>query len=707
MATPKRISLRIAGMHCPSCAKLIEKSLRGASDIEAVYVSFPLKRAIIEYDPGAISPRKIAEAIRSLGYRAEAEEKESRVLLWSFVTALVLSTPLLLLTYFVDVAWEVWIALLLATVIEFGAGFHFFAGSYRALKAKMPDLNTLVVLSTLTAYVYSAAGALYGHEHVFYSAIAIIVTIITLGKLIERAAGERASETLLRLLELQPRIVTVVRKGHEIEVPADEVEVGDAVLIKPGERIPIDGEVIGGESTVDESLLTGESIPIDKVEGDSVYAGTLNLSGFLKLRATAVGERTTLSHLINLLERASSSRAPIQRIADKVCAVFVPLVTCVALLSASIWLLLGMPSHFVVSVFATVLIVACPCAFGLATPLAIATGIGEGAKRGILFKDAEVVERLARCELLAFDKTGTLTEGKVVVTDVLGDEALFLAAVAEKQSEHPFAKAIVERANREGLKIPDPESFKPLFGKGVQAIYRGKRIAVGSTAFMHELEIDFDHLEREMNSLVEQGKTVLIVSCNSKAVGLVALRDSVRKEAGDSTASLKKLGFGTIMLTGDHEKVAKSIAEEMSIEFRANMLPEDKVRTIEELRKKACVAMVGDGVNDAPALMAADVGMAIGSGADITVEAADVVLTRSSIEDVVKAVEIARKTVRKAKQNIAYAFAYNAIALAVAMGIFYPFIQTLVLSPSAGAFLMALSNVFVVTNSLHLKRSLA
>jgi Cu+-exporting ATPase len=529
---------------------------------------------------------------------------------------------------------------------------------------------------------------------------------------LEEMAKNRTGEAIRKLTMLQPKTATVFRKNKEVVIPIEEIKVGDVVLVRPGERIPVDGVVVAGRSAVDESLVTGESLPVEKNKGDGVISATINKAGALRFRATKVGKDTTLAQIIRLIEEAYASKAPIQRIADSVVNYFVPVVLTVALVSFAAWYwLAGMSFLFSMTIFVSVLVVACPCALGIATPTAVMVGLGKGAEHGILVKDGGALERARKMTTIVFDKTRTLTVGEPRVTDVIShgygrDEVLRAAAIAEKNSEHPLANAIVKEAKRKLKKIPDAVWFRAFPGVGVAAKHGGKEILFGSRKLMQTKRVNTSHLDEKIDELEGDGKTSMVLAINKKAVGVIAVADVLRKQSVKTVNELKKLGVNVVMLTGDNERVAKAIAKKAGIDrVIADVLPKDKVNMIKKLQRSGeVVGMVGDGINDAPALTQADIGIAIGAGTDVAMEAGEIVLMKNDLTDVACLMELSRKTMRKIKQNIFFAFFYNVVAIPVAAGVLYPFLGIIVISPMVAAMAMVLSDVTVVGNSLLLKR---
>jgi Cu+-exporting ATPase len=652
--------------------------------------------------------------VEDSGYKVREkpiEKKRLRRRAAVIALGLALTVPVLIVELFTDFPQKKLLLLALATPVQFIVGWRFYKGAYYSLKSRFANMDVLVSLSTSTAYVYSVAATFFITGATFYEASTTILTTISIGMFLEELAKGRTGEAIKKLVMLQPKTATVLRGKKETSIPVEEIKVGDIVLVRPGERIPVDGEVVGGRSSVDESLVTGESLPAEKGEGDKVISATINKTGALRFKATRVGKDTTLAQIIRLVEEAHASKAPIQRIADSVVNYFVPMVLAIALVSFAAWYwLAGSSFLFAMTIFVSVLVVACPCALGIATPTAVMVGLGKGAEHGILIKNGGALERAREMTTIIFDKTRTLTIGEPRVTDLITlgnkEEILRLAAIAEKNSEHPLANAIVGEAKKKLKKIPDAKWFKALPGAGVVANYRGKEILLGNRKLMSTKRVSTAHLDARIDELEGEGKTTMILAVDKKAVGLIAVADVLRKHSIKTVNELKKSGVKVAMLTGDNERVAKAIAKKAGIDqVIADVLPKDKVNEIKKLQRKGeVVGMVGDGINDAPALTQADVGIAIGAGTDVAMEAGEVVLMKNNLTDVACFMELSKKTMGKIKQNLFLAFFYNVVAIPVAAGVLYPFLGIVVISPMIAAIAMVLSDVTVVGNSLLLKR---
>ena len=646
-----------------------------------------------------IQPEKERKALKRLVYFS--------VSLGALLMALMFySGPLPLFTK------KVW-ALILATPVQFIAGWRYYRGAWGAAKARTMNMDTLIVVGSSTAYFYSVfvvlAPNLAPSSEVYFDASANILALILVGKLLEEIARGRASEAVRRLLDLQPPMARLLKEdGSEEEVPVEEVMPFDVVIVKPGEKVPLDGEVIEGASSVDESMITGESIPVTKGVGDEVIGGTVNKEGALKVEVTKIGMNTTLQQIVHMVEEAQMSQAPIQRVADKVASYFTPVVIAVGLIAFAGWYWTTGDFGLSITSFVAVVIVACPCAMGIATPTAILVGAAQGAKNGILIKGGEYLEKTREIQAIVFDKTGTLTKGEIFVTDIHSEdpeEMLRLIASLERRSEHPIGEAIVREAEARGLKLPEPRDFEALAGRGVKGTVDGRQMIVGTQRLMDEIGAELDEeTGRKAHELFDQGKTLVFVSVDGIVTGLIAVADELKEEAGEAIARLKSMGLEVVMITGDNSRTAEAIAKKVGIDrYLAEVLPEDKVGEVIKLQEEGLVvAMVGDGINDAPALAKADVGIALGSGTDVALETGGIVLIRNNLNDVVTAIQLSKATFSKIKQNLFWAFGYNAALIPVAAGIFRPW--GIVMHPILAAGAMAFSSISVVANSLLLRR---
>jgi Cu+-exporting ATPase len=718
--TPAVIDLPVTGMTCAACAARIEKTLNRLPDVRAA-VNFATEKAHVEYPAGRITPADLIAVIRKAGYDArvpvaadDAVRKAERVAAYQrdlrlFIISAVLTLPfaglmLYMLTGAHHASWFPPLAqLLVATPVQFWIGRRFYVGAYHALRGGGANMDVLIALGTSMAYFYSAAVVLAGLDgHIYFEASVSIITLVFLGKLLESRARARASAAIEELIRLQPKTARIERDGAIIEIPVAGIRVGDVFVVRPGEAVPVDGKVIDGSSSIDEAMLTGESLPVAKGPDSPVYAATLNAEGLLRCRATGVGADTALAGIIRLVEEAQGSKAPIQRLADVIAGVFVPVVVGIALLTFIGWWWLG--GDFTVAMVnaVAVLVIACPCALGLATPTAIMVGSGTGARAGVLIKNAEALERAGHIDTLVVDKTGTLTQGRPAVTDIVaGDgisenDVLRVAAALEAGSEHPLARAILGHARDRGITAPPVQDFAAVTGKGVRALLDGTAALLGSPRLLGDAGLAFD--AERVAQLQEQGKTVIGVAHGDRVLGLIAIADPLRPTSAAAIAGLQALGITVIMLTGDNRRTAQRIAGEAGVRhFEAELLPQDKAQRIAALNQEGhAVGMIGDGVNDAPALAAAQVSFAIGAGSDVAIHAADVTLMRSDLLSAVDAVVLSRATFRKIKQNLFFAFIYNVLGI--------PLAAAGLLNPVIAGAAMAMSSVSVVGNSLLLKR---
>ncbi len=741
------VFLKITGMSCVTCAQTIEKALNEKEGIYKASVNFALEKATVEYNPEQIGVAGIRKVIQDAGYdiiepeegledkEKKEREKSIQILKYKFAFSAVVNIPVVLYNYWYIIPFALptlpidnFIPLLLfvlATPVHFIVGHGFFVGAYKALKNLNPNMDVLVAIGTSAAYFYSVYVTFTGAGLLYYTTAVSLMTFLILGRLLEAIAKGRTSAAIRKLMGLRAKTARVVRDGEEMEIPVEDVQVGDIVVVRPGEKIPVDGVVIQGYSGVDEKVVTGESIPVEKKEGDEVIGATMNKTGMLKFRATKVGADTFLAQVIKMVEDALGSKAPIQALVDVVASRFVPAVIVIATVSFLVWYFVGMGFIFALTVFIAVLIIACPCAMGLATPTAIMVGVGKGAENGVLIKSGEALETAHKLEAIVFDKTGTLTKGEPEVTDIVAvtppvgnpsrtaqevkalseKELLHLAAVAEKSSEHPLGEAIVKRAMEKGIKVTDPEFFNAVPGHGVEVKYNGMEILLGNRKLMKEKGIDIEFLEEKMKALEEDGKTAMLMAVDKKAVGIIAVADTLMEYSAEAVKTLQKMGLEVVMITGDNERTAKAIARQVGMNrVLAEVLPGDKANEIKSLQEEGkIVAMVGDGINDAPALAQADIGIAVGSGTDVAMETGDIVLVKDDLRDVVTSIQLSRATMRKIKEGLFWAFAYNTALIPVAAGILYPFF-TILLDPIFAAAAMATSSVSVVTNASLLKR---
>lgn len=715
-------------MHCASCVAVINKSVGKVEGVKASNVNFATEQASIEYDDSKTSVDAIIEAIKKKGYHAApmvpgmdhsqhaAEKKEEIARLKKLLGAgIALSVPALLISMFVmDFAYKNYVLFVLATPVQFWVGARFYRDAWSALKNKSANMDTLIVIGTSAAYFYSVVATAFNPLAEQYFEIgAILITFVMLGEFLEARAKLRTSDAIRKLIELAPKLARVKRGGKIAEIPVDSVKIGDEILVKPGEKIPVDGQVISGDSSVDESMLTGESIPIEKRKGDMVFSATVNKLGSFTFRATRVGEGTTLARIVKLMQEAQGSRAPIQRFADAVSAKFVPAVILIALVAFVGWYVFAAAAFtFALVAAVAVLVIACPCALGLATPTAIMVGTGKGAENGILIKGGEALETAHKVKSIILDKTGTITVGRPAVTDVVSlgklkeKEVLQVAASIEAASEHPLAEAIVAKAKDSRLKLSKVAKFSAVPGKGVMGKIGSKEILLGNVKLMKEGKVKLDGAAKKLEALENEGKTALLVAIGKKIEGLVAVADIVSDTSAKAVKGLQEMGISVWMVTGDNERVAKAVARKVGIpesNVMAEVLPDQKVDAVKKLQSKGeLVAMVGDGINDAPALAQADVGLAMGRGTDITLESGDIVLMKNDLMDAVRAVRLSKATMGKIKQNLFWALVYNTAGIPIAAGLLYPFTGWL-LNPAIAGLAMALSSVSVVSNSLLLK----
>ncbi|MFH0848203.1 MAG: heavy metal translocating P-type ATPase [archaeon] len=648
-----------------------------------------------------------------------APERELRRLKMSVATSFLLTVPIAVLTYvpLLPERTRNLVLFILATPVQFVIGYRFYNGLYHALKSGMSNMDTLIALGTSAAWAYSATVVFFPsvfpiHE-VYFETAAIIITLILVGRYLEHVTKSKASEAVRHLLNLQPTMARLIQDGEEIEVPVERIKTGNKLVIRPGERVPVDGVVVDGRTSIDESMITGESIPVEKNVGDEVIGATINKTGMIKIEAEKIGQDTVLAQIVKLVEEAQAGRAPIQRLADQISAYFVPAVVIVATMAAAFWYFSGIGLNFALLAFVSVIIIACPCALGIATPAALMVGTGKGAENGVLIKGGEYLEMTQKIRTLVFDKTGTLTRGHPSVTNIVSvdsmsdAEILRLAAIAEKGSEHPLGEAITRAATEKGIPFSDADSFEAIPGKGIKARADGKDLLLGNRVLMQDNGIKFEALESTIQSLEEEGKTVMMEAVSGQLEGLVAVADTLKDHSLQAIQQLKKMGIDVIMLTGDNKRTADAIGRQLGISnVIANVLPHQKVEVIRKLKEKVRVGMVGDGINDAPALAEADLGIAIGSGTDVAKETGGIVLIKDDLRDVVAAVQLSRKTVAKIKQNLFWAFLYNIGLIPIAAGALVPFLGPQIYNflPFLAAGAMAFSSVTVVGNSLLLNK---
>jgi len=645
----------------------------------------------------------------------EKPEKELKNLKLLVATSVIFAALILSFSFFITPPISKNIFLfLLATPVQFIVGWRFYKGTYDALRAKSANMDTLIATGTSAAWFYSTLITFLPNiftGEVYFDTSVFVITFIMVGKLLEEITKGRASESLRKLMDLQPRMATIIKNKKEIEIPAEEVKIGDIIVVKPGEKIPVDGIVKEGRSSVDESMITGESIPVGKKIGDEVIGATINKSGLLKIKTTKIGKDTTLSQIIELVEKTQLSKVPIQKLVDKVSSVFVPAVILIAIVSFIFWYSVTSNLIFPLTIFISVLIIACPCALGLATPTAILVGTSKAAENGILIRSGEALELAQKVDTIIFDKTGTLTKGEPSVTNIFAvrgtkeREVLRLAAMVEKGSEHPIAKAIIKKVNYRKIKIPNLKNYETIPGKGIKAKYLNRTIFVGNRMLMKENKISISDSEKYIQKLEGEGKTTVIVAFGNKTIGVIGIADTLKKFSKKAIRKLQRMGKEVVMITGDNERTAKAIARQLGIKkVLAQVLPQNKAKEIKKLQEqKKVVAMVGDGINDAPALAQADVGIAIGSGTDVAKETGNMVLIKHDLRDVVTAIDLSRYTIRKIKENLFWAFVYNSMGIPIAAGLLYNLFGILLTPVFAGG-AMAFSSFFVVGNSVLMKR---
>ncbi len=736
---PRKMTVAVGGMTCAACVNRVEKALKGLEGVMEANVNLATEKATILYQEDRLQKEDFRRVILELGYQVRGfedeglgdREREARVREVSrqkrkfFISAILTSMVFLgsmpeWFPWWPTILQNYFLLFVLTTPVQFWAGGQFYRGFWLALKHRTSDMNTLIAVGTSAAYIYSAIVTFfpevfksYGLKMgVYFDTAAMIITLILLGKMLEAIAKGHTSEAIKRLMGLRAKMALVIRGGEELEIPVEEVRPGDWVRVRPGEKIPVDGIIREGQSAVDESMLTGESLPVEKRTGDPVMGGTINKTGSFLFEATKVGKETALAQIIRLVEEAQGSKAPIQRLADRVASIFVPTVISIALATFGIWLVWGPPPAFTFALlkFVGVLIIACPCAMGLATPTAIMVGTGRGAENGILIKSGESLETLHRVRTIIFDKTGTLTRGKPAVTDiVVGDgykleQILSWAASVEKGSEHPLGEAIVNAAHERNLSLQPVNNFEAIPGQGVRGEIDGHRLVLGNLKLMEENNIEADGLRIRAEALANEGKTPMIIAQDGRAAGIVAVADTLKPNSREAVNALHRLGLEVIMITGDHERTAKAIASQIGIDrVLAEVLPWEKSNQVKKLQEEGkIVAMVGDGINDAPALAQADVGIAIGTGTDVAMESSDITLITGDLRAVIAAIQLSRRTIRTIKQNLFWAFIYNILGIPIAAGVLYPF-WGILLNPMIASAAMAMSSVSVVSNSLRLR----
>jgi Cu+-exporting ATPase len=743
----KQVTMPIEGMTCASCAQRIEKTVSKLNGVSSANVNLATEKATIDYDPSIIRLSQIKSEIIKIGYKPlesqgvdkvdedKARKQKAIKLLWiKFIVSSVFSIPLFYLAMAPMIKWlslpvpefldpmkfplvfaYTQIALVIPVLI---AGNRFFVVGFKAIWHKSPNMDSLIAMGTTAAVIYSlyatyliSIGTFSAVENMYFETAGVIISLILLGKYLESVSKGKTSEAIKKLMGLAPKTALVIHNGEEIVIPVEEVEVGDVLIVKPGEKIPVDGQITEGFTAIDESMLTGESMPVEKKINDSVYAASINTNGLIHFKATKVGADTALAQIIKLVEDAQGSKAPIAQMADIVSGYFVPIVFVIAVVVAAAWFISGQTLTFSLSIFIAILVIACPCALGLATPTAIMVGTGKGAENGILIKGGEALETAHKINTIVFDKTGTLTEGKPAVTDIVPvagylSEQLILqiAASAEKGSEHPLGQAIVKKAELDKLELQSIDRFEAIPGHGIKVTINGLDVLLGNKKLINQHNIALNEFEQISDDLADQGKTPMFIAVDGKFAGIIAVADVVKPSSARAIQKLNKMGIETVMITGDNKKTAAAIAKQVGIDrVLSEVLPQDKASEVKKIQSEGrIVAMVGDGINDAPALVQANVGIAIGSGTDVAMESADIVLMRSDLMEVPTAIQLSKSTIRNIKQNLFWAFAYNVLGIPLAAGALYIFGGP-VLNPVFAAAAMSLSSVSVLTNALRLK----
>ena len=736
----RNYTFKVEGMSCSACANRVERITKKIDGVESANVNFATEKLTVRVDAEKVRYSDIKLAVDKAGFKlikeddevkeASKKKDESKLLLNRFIFSLIFTVPLLIISMGHMVGMPLpsiinpmknplnfALIQLVLTIPVMVAGYKFYKIGYKNLFKLSPNMDSLIAIGTSAAVAYGLFaiykilnGETHYAMHLYFESAVVILTLITLGKYLEAVSKGKTSEAIKKLMGLAPKTATIIKNGKEVSIPIEEVIVGDIILVKPGEKLPVDGEIIEGSTSIDESMLTGESIPVEKNIGSTVIGASINKSGFIKYKATKVGKDTALAQIVKLVEEAQGTKAPIAKMADIIAAYFVPTVMALAIIAAVGWLIAGESNVFALTIFISVLVIACPCALGLATPTAIMVGTGKGAENGVLIKGGEALETTYKIDTIVFDKTGTITEGKPKVTDIIcngikEEEVLVLAASAEKGSEHPLGEAIVREAEDRSLEFKSLEHFKAVPGHGIEVTIEGKDILLGNKKLMIENNINIESLHVESDRLATEGKTPMYIAINNKLSGIIAVADTVKENSKAAIEELKKMNVNVAMITGDNKKTAEAIAKSVGIDIvLAEVLPEDKANEVKKLQgQNRKVAMVGDGINDAPALVQADVGIAIGSGTDVAIESADIVLMKSDLKDVVTAIRLSKATIKNIKENLFWAFGYNVLGIPVAMGVLHIFGGPL-LNPMIAAAAMSFSSVSVLLNALRLKK---
>lgn len=736
----RNYTFKVEGMSCSACANRVERITKKIDGVESANVNFATEKLTVRVDAEKVRYSDIKLAVDKAGFKLIKEDDEvkevskkkdeSKLLLNRFIFSLIFTVPLLIISMGHMVGMPLpsiidpmknplnfALIQLVLTIPVMVAGYKFYKIGYKNLFKLSPNMDSLIAIGTSAAVAYGLFaiykilnGETHYAMHLYFESAVVILTLITLGKYLEAVSKGKTSEAIKKLMGLAPKTATIIKNGKEVSIPIEEVIVGDIILVKPGEKLPVDGGIIEGSTSIDESMLTGESIPVEKNIGSTVIGASINKAGFIKYKATKVGKDTALAQIVKLVEEAQGTKAPIAKMADIIAAYFVPTVMALAIIAAVGWLIAGESTVFALTIFISVLVIACPCALGLATPTAIMVGTGKGAENGVLIKGGEALETTYKIDTIVFDKTGTITEGKPKVTDIIcngikEEEVLVLAASAEKGSEHPLGEAIVREAEDRSLEFKSLEHFKAVPGQGIEVTIEGKDILLGNKKLMIENNINIESLHVESDRLATEGKTPMYIAINNKLSGIIAVADTVKENSKAAIEELKKMNVNVAMITGDNKKTAEAIAKSVGIDIvLAEVLPEDKANEVKKLQgQNRKVAMVGDGINDAPALVQADVGIAIGSGTDVAIESADIVLMKSDLKDVVTAIRLSKATIKNIKENLFWAFGYNVLGIPVAMGVLHIFGGPL-LNPMIAAAAMSFSSVSVLLNALRLKK---
>ena len=722
----EKTDLKVTGMHCESCVKLIERALGKADGVESAVVNFAAGKASVTYNPAVTDPARLVREIEKRGYGARQIESaytakkdtsyhdELRGLRRRLITGAVFAVPALVLGMFFmqdPVPFQGFVLWILATPVQFYVGREFYLGAWIALRNRSSNMDTLIALGTSAAYFYSVYLVLFeGENHQYFEASAVLITLVVLGKYLEAVSKHRTSEAISRLEKLFPKKASVIRNGLEVRVPVEEVDPGDMLVVRPGEQVPVDGEIVKGTTTLDESMITGESVPVARGVGENVIGSTINKEGSFTMKVTRTGSETMLAKIIRLVEDAQMQKAPVQRFADRVSSWFVPAVIAIASVTFVVWfVVLNSSLSFALVAAVSVLVIACPCALGLATPTAIMVGTGMGAGEGILIKGGDSLETAGNLQHVVFDKTGTITKAEPEVTAIKVREGynesrcLKLAAGMEQGSEHPLARAILGKAESDGIEPAETRDFRAHAGRGIEALIEGERHYIGSLRFIGEIGIDTEYFRQAVELFEAEGQTVIMLAVAGKALAAFALSDTVRPEAAEAVRRLHAMGLSTAMITGDNERVASAIAVKTGISsYKAGVLPGEKASFIAQIQENGAVAMVGDGINDAPALAQADIGIAMGSGTDIAMEAGDIVFMRNDLSSLPRAIRLSRLTMQRIRLNMFWALFYNSVGIPVAAGLLYPWTGWL-LNPMIAGGAMAMSSVSVVLSSLMLK----